>query len=89
MTVDPETIAVYDARARDYADMFDTENSGRHLRAFRETLPDGARVLDLGCGPGNTAAILKPLTSKTSTPSPRAKYSFSIEAPNCARWILS
>lgn len=58
MTTDPETIAVYDARARDYADRFDAINPGRHLRAFLDTLPPAARVLDLGCGPGNAAAAM-------------------------------
>ena len=58
MSIDPETIAVYDARARDYAERFDAINPGRHLRAFLERLPENARVLDLGCGPGNAAAAM-------------------------------
>lgn len=55
---DRETIAVYDARAREYADKFSSLKAGRHLKAFMAELQSGARVLDLGCGPGNSAAIM-------------------------------
>lgn len=55
---DRETIAVYDARAQDYLDRFGSGRPGRHLRAFMEGLPPGAAVLDLGCGPGQSAAHL-------------------------------
>ena len=53
---DSETLSVYAARADDYAQMVESEGPGRHLSAFIEALPSGARVLDLGCGPG-TAAV--------------------------------
>jgi SAM-dependent methyltransferase len=55
---DAETIAWYDARARDYADRFAAAKQDRHLAAFRARLPENARVLDLGCGPGHAAAQL-------------------------------
>lgn len=58
MTTDTQTIAVYDARAQEYADKFTSLKAGRHLRAFMAELPPQAHVLDLGCGPGNSAAIL-------------------------------
>ena len=53
---DAETLAVYDAKAGDYAALTDRDRPGVHLRAFIEAMPKGARVLDLGCGPGTSAA---------------------------------
>ena len=49
---DARTIAVYDARADDYARMTEKLFEMRELEAFAAALPAGARVLDLGCGPG-------------------------------------
>lgn len=59
MTTDARTLAVYAARAQDYADRFRTAHPDRHLTAFMASLPPGARVLDLGCGPGNASAFLR------------------------------
>ncbi|MHA6263155.1 class I SAM-dependent DNA methyltransferase [Arenibacterium sp. CAU 1754] len=54
---DPDTIRIYDARADDYARMTDDHNTrDPHLAAFIATCPSGGRVLDLGCGPGTSAA---------------------------------
>lgn len=53
---DPDTIAVYDARAADYAARFAAVPPD--LAPFAALLPEGARVLDLGCGPGHCAAWL-------------------------------
>lgn len=56
---DRETIAVYDARAGDYADMTDDHNrADPRLEAFIAACPQGGRVLDLGCGPGTSAAAM-------------------------------
>lgn len=52
---DHETIAVYDTRAGDYAKLEPSETPSDTLAAFIKALPDGARVLDLGCGPGSSA----------------------------------
>ncbi|MCR9108132.1 class I SAM-dependent methyltransferase [Marivita sp. XM-24bin2] len=52
---DRETIAVYDARAGDYAKLEPSDIPSETLAMFIEALPDGARVLDLGCGPGTSA----------------------------------
>lgn len=52
---DRETIAVYDARAGDYAKLDPSGRPSATLAAFLADLPDGARVLDLGCGPGTSA----------------------------------
>jgi SAM-dependent methyltransferase len=59
MTVDPETIATYNAKAQDYVDLITTAQPTRHLQAFMDALPKGGRALDLGCGPGNSAAMMR------------------------------
>lgn len=59
MSVDPKTIAVYDAKAGDYADRFASAQPDRHLQGFIAALPQGAHVLDLGCGPANAAAFMR------------------------------
>ena len=56
---DAETIGVYDARAAEYAKMTDDHNTGNpKLTAFIAACPAGGRVLDLGCGPGASAAVM-------------------------------
>ncbi|MFP7569774.1 class I SAM-dependent DNA methyltransferase [Marivita sp. S2033] len=52
---DRDTIAVYDARAADYAQIDPSCSRSATLAAFIDALPKGARVLDLGCGPGTSA----------------------------------
>ena len=55
---DPRTIAVYDIRAADYAHL--TKAPPRpDLRAFIAAMPQAARVLDLGCGPGAAAVHMQ------------------------------
>lgn len=55
--IDRETLAVYDARASDYADLVgDAAAPDNQLQNFLDLLPAGADVLDLGCGPGRAAA---------------------------------
>ncbi len=54
---DPKTISVYDAQAKRYAELTDEQNKGdRGLADFISAVPAGGRVLDLGCGPGSSAA---------------------------------
>lgn len=56
---DRETIGVYDARAAEYAEKTDDHNSADPLLAtFIAACPAGGRVLDLGCGPGASAAAM-------------------------------
>ncbi len=56
---DPETIRVYDNRAAEYAGLTgDATAKDPQLRAFIGALPAGGRVLDLGCGPGQAAALM-------------------------------
>ena len=56
---DPETLKVYATQADDYA-AFSSDHLTRDplLTAFINTLPAGAHVLDLGCGPGAAAAVM-------------------------------
>lgn len=53
---DQKTIAVYDAKAEDYAARFDGgDGPGAYLGRFIGALPEDGRVLDLGCGTGSAA----------------------------------
>ena len=55
---DAATLAVYDARAKEYAQLTCADAPDTQLRAFLEALPPKARLLDLGCGPGRSAAMM-------------------------------
>ncbi len=54
---DKETLNVYAEKAADYAAMTDEFNTrDPSLDAFIAAIPQGGCVLDLGCGPGASAA---------------------------------
>ena len=56
---DRDTISVYDEQAARYAELTDADNWGDpQLPSFVQSLPQGGRVLDLGCGPGASAAVM-------------------------------
>lgn len=55
---DEATIAVYDRDAAKYAALTEKLYEMPQLKAFAGALPEGGRVLDLGCGPGLYAAWL-------------------------------
>lgn len=56
---DRDTIDVYNTRAADYVAMSDDHNSADpRLMAFVAACPTRATVLDLGCGPGASAAVM-------------------------------
>lgn len=55
MTTDPETIAAYDTHSHDYAARRTGRSAEPGLVDFTAALPDGGHVLDLGCGPGDSA----------------------------------
>ncbi|PIE06787.1 MAG: SAM-dependent methyltransferase [Rhodobacterales bacterium] len=57
MSADRQTIAAYEAHARAYAERTGGAPAAG-LAEFAAALPEGARVLDLGCGPGDTAKRL-------------------------------
>lgn len=55
MTTDRETIAAYEGRSHEYAARRTGRSAEPGLVEFVAALPDGAHVLDLGCGPGDCA----------------------------------
>lgn len=59
MSVDRETVAVYDAKAAEYDDLFFAGQAGAHLKRFMGMVREGGHILDLGCGPGNAARIMQ------------------------------
>lgn len=56
---DQETLDVYNQKAREYAQKFAKAVPDRALQHFIDAMPVGGRVLDLGCGPGNSAAMMR------------------------------
>lgn len=59
MTQDRETLDCYNKMADEYADCISRAEPDQDLRDFMSALPDGqAPVLDWGCGPGNSSAIM-------------------------------
>lgn len=55
---DDKTIGIYNARAEDYQSALQPGKPEADVQAFLDALPAGARVLDLGCGPGGHAGQL-------------------------------
>lgn len=59
MSADEKTIAVYNAKADEYSTHFDEGGKpGAQLIRFMDALPNGGRVLDLGCGPARSSRYL-------------------------------
>ncbi|KMW59256.1 Methyltransferase [Candidatus Rhodobacter oscarellae] len=56
---DKETLEVYGAKAAEYAELVKTDGKPKPLLPFAEALPPGGKVLDWGCGAGNSAAALR------------------------------
>ncbi len=56
---DRKTIATYDAKAADYAQLVGTDAPDASLQAFIDLMPRGAKVLDLGCGPATASAHMR------------------------------
>lgn len=57
--VDEKTIAWYDQAAETYANLTQSRAPDARLLAFMALLPEGGRVLDLGCGPANASAHMR------------------------------
>lgn len=57
--VDDRTIALYNAKAADYADLVQSEHPDAQLQAFMDLLPEEGAVLDLGCGPAFASAKMR------------------------------
>lgn len=56
---DHRTIATYNAKAADYADFVETTAPDKTLQSFINLIPQGGKVLDLGCGPGTASAHMR------------------------------
>lgn len=56
---DAKTIAFYDGAAERYATLTDTGTPSAQLLAFMALLPQGADVLDLGCGPARASVHMR------------------------------
>lgn len=57
--MDSETIGVYDSQVDQYAELTKSDEPDKSLRDFMARIPKGGTVLDLGCGPGASAAAMK------------------------------
>lgn len=57
--VDARTIAVYDKSTADYVERFGAWTPNDDLKDFIALLPQGATVLDLGCGPAFASAHMR------------------------------
>lgn len=56
---DPETLGVYAEQADKYARLTkDMDANDPILQAFMQCIPSGGHLLDLGCGPGDSAAVM-------------------------------
>lgn len=56
---DQKTIDVYDDQAEEYAKLVVQDEPDGHLQGFIDLLPEGGKVLDLGCGPAVSSAHMK------------------------------
>jgi 2-polyprenyl-3-methyl-5-hydroxy-6-metoxy-1,4-benzoquinol methylase len=62
MVSDRETLAIYAAKADDYAALTDAHNAENpQLADFVARLPAGGRILDWGCGTGASAQVMADL----------------------------
>lgn len=86
MSVDQETINVYDAKAAQYDALVHDADDDAHLKSFIAALPAAGRVLDLGCGPGSASARMRDhglqVTALDASPEmvALAKSKFGLEA---------
>ena len=73
---DEKTITVYDDQVEKYANLVSAEKPGAILQAFMNALPEGGLVLDLGCGPGNSAVQM-------------IKYGLHVDAVDASKEMVS
>lgn len=58
MSIDRETLSVYDAQAKRYEEVTAGLRDNPDLADFVAAMPPRGRVLDLGCGPGLAAEVM-------------------------------
>lgn len=56
---DAETVSVYNTRADSYNELVSRDTPDQDLQAFLDAVAPGGHVMDLGCGPGNSAAMMR------------------------------
>ena len=56
---DEQTLAVYDAKAKEYAALVAKSEPDAALIAFMAATMSGGLVLDLGCGVANASAMMR------------------------------
>lgn len=56
---DETTLAVYNAKVSDYQQLSPSDSENQSFEQFMSAVPTGGYVLDLGCGPGKSAAKLR------------------------------
>lgn len=57
--MDKETIKYYDSSAKSYLDKVCNSYPDSDLQSFINSIVLGGKVLDLGCGPGNSSAMMQ------------------------------
>ena len=57
--VDKGTIETYNKQAHSYIKCVSRQKADEDLTGFMTLLPKGAKILDWGCGPANSAAMMK------------------------------
>ncbi|NSX53945.1 class I SAM-dependent methyltransferase [Parasulfitobacter algicola] len=57
--MDRKTLATYTAKANHYATLVSRGTPDQDLQTFIDAIPTNGVVLDLGCGPGNSAAMMR------------------------------
>ena len=84
---DRETIDVYNARAGDYAKLETSDTPSATLAAFIAALPEGAHVLDLGCGPGTSAVHMARAGCRVDAiDASEAMIALAAQIPNVTAW---
>lgn len=58
---DQRTLAIYDARAGEYAKLTENDGAPKLQQQFARHIPQGGKILDYGCGPGFAASYFAEL----------------------------
>ncbi len=72
---DSKTIDVYNRQVDDYVALTENQLLNTAIASFTALIPPAGRILDLGCGPGNTAAFLQ-------------EQGFSVDAVDASREMV-